>query len=61
MSFQTPEDVEDQNNTEEASEAEFSVTEDHSSQKAYACPSAGSAACSSVGWNITSPGTVLHV
>ncbi|XP_038959459.1 ciliogenesis and planar polarity effector 1 isoform X11 [Rattus norvegicus] len=56
VSFQTPEDVEDQNNTEEASEAESSVTEDHSSQKAYTCPSAGSAACSSVGWNITSPG-----
>lgn len=56
VSFQTPEDAEDQNTPEETSEAGFSVTENHSSQKTYACPSAGSAACSSVGWSITSPG-----
>ncbi|XP_031215678.1 ciliogenesis and planar polarity effector 1 isoform X2 [Mastomys coucha] len=56
VSFQTQEDMEDQNNTEETSEPEFSIAENHSSQKTYACPSVGSAACSSVGRNITSPG-----
>ncbi|XP_076772232.1 ciliogenesis and planar polarity effector 1 isoform X1 [Arvicanthis niloticus] len=56
VSFQTQEDVEDQNDTEKTSETEFSVPENHSSQKTFACPSAGSAACSSVDWNIASPG-----
>ncbi|OBS78291.1 hypothetical protein A6R68_19316, partial [Neotoma lepida] len=56
VSFQTHEDVEDQNDTEKTSETEFSVTENRSSQKTYACPSAGSAVCSSVDWSITSPG-----
>lgn len=61
MSFKTQEDMEYQNDAEEASESEFSVTEHHPSQKAHACASVGSAACSSVDWNITSPGTALHV
>lgn len=60
MSLKTQEDVEYQNDAEEASETEFSATENHSSQKAYTCPSVGAAACSSVGWDITSPGTALH-
>ncbi|XP_051006896.1 ciliogenesis and planar polarity effector 1 [Acomys russatus] len=54
--FQTHEDVEKQNDTEETSEMEFSVAENRCSQKAYACLSVGSAACSSGDWNITSPG-----
>ncbi|GAB1299232.1 Ciliogenesis and planar polarity effector 1 [Apodemus speciosus] len=56
VSFKTQEDMEYQNGAEEASETEFSVTENHPSQKAYACASVGSAACSSVDFNITSPG-----
>ncbi|XP_036063387.1 LOW QUALITY PROTEIN: ciliogenesis and planar polarity effector 1 [Onychomys torridus] len=56
VSFQTREDVEDQNDTEKTSETDFSVTENHPSQKTYVCPSAGSAVCSSVDWSITSPG-----
>ncbi|XP_049994925.1 ciliogenesis and planar polarity effector 1 isoform X5 [Alexandromys fortis] len=49
----THEDVDDQNDAEETSE-----TENHSSQKTHACPSAGSALGSSVDldWSVTSPG-----
>ncbi|CAH6787350.1 Cplane1 [Phodopus roborovskii] len=54
--FQTHEDLEDQNSTEEASEMECSVTENHSSQKTCACPAAGSAVCSPVDWSVTSAG-----
>ncbi|XP_040613530.1 ciliogenesis and planar polarity effector 1 isoform X3 [Mesocricetus auratus] len=54
--FQTHEDVEDHNDAEETSETEFSGMENHSSQKTYACPSAGSAVCSSMDWSIPSPG-----
>ncbi|KAL1783219.1 putative protein C5orf42-like isoform X1 [Sigmodon hispidus] len=54
--FQTPEDVENQNNTEDTSETERSVTEKYSSQKTYTCPSAGSAVCSSVDCSVPSPG-----
>ncbi|XP_060236476.1 ciliogenesis and planar polarity effector 1 isoform X1 [Meriones unguiculatus] len=54
--FQTHEDVEDKNDTEETSETELLVTENRSSQRTFACPSAESAACPSMDWNITSPG-----